>query len=69
MPAFLVSPLAKIAFSALGAGVAVRWAMREIRRINDELERVRKMASADAIDRHAFPTLRRDPQSGQWRVM
>jgi hypothetical protein len=68
MPAFLISPFAKIALGVLGAGVVIHWAARELRRINTELDRVRAMATADSIDRGAFPTLRRDPETGYWRV-
>ncbi|HEY2186901.1 MAG TPA: hypothetical protein VGH39_18080 [Xanthobacteraceae bacterium] len=67
MPAFLISPIAKIAAGVLGAGVVIHWAAREIRRINAELERIR--ATPDSIDRRALPTLRRDPRTGEWRVM
>ena len=66
MPAFLMSPLVKIAFGVFGAGVVIHWAAREVRRINDELERLR---ATDPIDRRAFPTLRRDPRTNEWRVM
>ncbi len=69
MPAFLVSPFVKAALSVLGAGMVIHWAAREVRRINDELERIRARSTADAIDRRAFPTLRHDPRTGQWRVM
>jgi hypothetical protein len=53
----------------LGAGVVIHWAAREVRRINDELERLRARSATDAIDRRAFPTLRRDPRTNEWRVM
>jgi hypothetical protein len=69
MPAFLMSPLVKIAFGVLGAGVVIHWAAREVRRINDELDRLKARSAADAIDRRAFPTLRRDPHTNEWRVM
>ena len=69
MPAFLMSPLVKIAFGVLGAGVVIYWAAREVRRINDELDRLKARSAADAIDRRAFPTLRRDPHTNEWRVM
>ncbi|HEY7245911.1 MAG TPA: hypothetical protein VH678_18735 [Xanthobacteraceae bacterium] len=69
MPAFLVSPFVKIALGALGAGMVIHWAAREVRRINDELERIRAKSPADPIDRRAFPTLRHDPRTGLWRVM
>jgi hypothetical protein len=68
MPPIVFSSIAKVALGMLGAGAVVHWMNKEIRRINDELERVRTGASADAGPRRTFPTLRRDPQSGEWRV-
>jgi hypothetical protein len=67
MAAFLV-PLARVALGALGAGAMIHWAIREARRINAELDRVRNASDADAVPRSGYPTLRRDPQSGEWRV-
>ncbi len=69
MPAFLVSPFVKIAVGVLGAGMVIHWAAREVRRINDELERIRARSATDPIDRRALPTLRHDPRTGLWRVM
>jgi hypothetical protein len=64
MPPIVFAPLIKIALGALGAGAIVHWAVKEVRRINAELERVK---SASAIDRQSLPTLRRDPSTGEWR--
>ncbi|HEY7664958.1 MAG TPA: hypothetical protein VH934_17715 [Xanthobacteraceae bacterium] len=66
MPPFIVSPLIKIALGVLGAGAAVHWMVREVRRVNQELERVKTGA---AIDRQSLPTLRRDPRTGEFRPM
>jgi hypothetical protein len=68
MPPVVFSSIAKVALGVLGAGAAIHWLNKEIRRINDELERVRNGTPADARMRQTFPTLRRDPQSGEWRV-
>jgi hypothetical protein len=66
MPTFVIPPLVKFALGALGAGAIAAWAVKEFRRINDELER---MKTVDAVARRDLPTLRRDPRSGEWRVM
>ncbi|MPZ58222.1 MAG: hypothetical protein GEU91_17355 [Rhizobiales bacterium] len=58
-----VPPLMVLA--ALGAVVIGRWAVREYRRINTELD-ARKMAR-EPVDRWRLPTLRRDPVSGEYR--
>ena len=68
MPPVIFASIAKVALGALGAGAVIHWLNKEIRRINDELERVRSGASAEGAKRQTFPTLRRDPQSGEWRV-
>jgi hypothetical protein len=68
MPPFLIPSVVKFAVGALGAGVIAHWMMKELRRINDELDRAAKAASIDPIAREALPTLRRDPRTGDWRV-
>jgi hypothetical protein len=65
MPPFLLSPLVKWALAALGGAMVVHWAVREARRVNDELERARRAAKIS--DREVMPTLRRDPVSGEYR--
>ena len=68
MSPVVFSSIAKVALGVLGAGAVIHWLNKEIRRINDELERVRAGTPADAGMRQTFPTLRRDPQSDEWRV-
>jgi hypothetical protein len=67
MPPFVISPWGRLALGAVGTGVVLRWVAREVRRINAELDRVK--AATDPALRPTFPTLRRDPRSGEWRVM
>ena len=66
MPPFLMSPLVKWTFVAVGGAVIVHWVVREARRINEELDRV-KRATVKASERRQYPTLRRDPASGEYR--
>jgi hypothetical protein len=68
MPPILIPPLARIALGALGAGAAIHWVAKELRRLNEEFERARSASAVDAAVRSTFPTLRRDPRSGEWRV-
>ena len=67
---FIIPPLVKLALGMLGAGVVVHWVSTEMRRVNDEIERVRAgSAPFDPAARRTLPTLRRDPRTGDWRVM
>jgi len=45
----------------------VRWCVREVRRINGELDHVRAQAAVEPIDRNALPKLKQDPKSGEYR--
>jgi hypothetical protein len=40
--------------------------VKEVRRVNAELDQVK--AGSDPAVRESFPTLRRDPRTGEWRV-
>lgn len=66
MPAFLLSPLVKWSLAALGGAMVVHWAVKEARRINDELNS-RRQVRVRVSDREDRPTLRRDPRTGEYR--
>jgi hypothetical protein len=66
MPAILFSPLVKWTFAAVGGAMVVQWAIKEARRINDELEAQRRVR-VRINDRENRPTLRRDPLTGEYR--
>ncbi|HEY2229821.1 MAG TPA: hypothetical protein VGI22_19190 [Xanthobacteraceae bacterium] len=68
MPPLVIPPLVKFALGAAGAAALVHWAVKEARRIGEELERI-KVQAIDPWRREALPTLRRDPATGEWRVM
>jgi hypothetical protein len=69
MPTFVISPLIKLALGALGAGAIAHWVVKEVRRINAEIDRMKAAPVADPVARQALPTLRRDPRTCEWRVM
>jgi hypothetical protein len=69
MPPVLVSPLVRIAIAAFGGAAAIHWVVKEVRRINEELDRVKAASAVDPAERQALPTLRRDPRTGDWRLM
>jgi ribosome-associated protein YbcJ (S4-like RNA binding protein) len=66
MPPILMSPLLKWTFVALGGAMAVHWVVKEVRRVNEELDARR--ATARIRDQERRPTLRRDPTSGEYRL-
>ncbi len=67
MPTFLLSPLVKWSLAALGGAMVVHWAIKEARRINEELEQARRV-KAKITDGENRPTLRRDPITGEYRL-
>ncbi len=69
MPTVVIPTVIKLALGALGAGAVIHWVVKEVRRINEELDRVKAAATIDPRTRQALPTLRRDPHTGDWRVM
>lgn len=67
MPPFVIPPLVKWALAAAGGAMVVHWVVREVRRINAELDR--EQALKVQIAKHRpLPTLRRDPASGEYRL-
>jgi hypothetical protein len=59
-------PVFALAFGLMGAAAVVRWCVKEVQRINAELDNVRG-ASLEPVDRGALPTLKRDPNTGEYR--
>jgi hypothetical protein len=66
MPHVLISPLLKWGFAALGGAMAIQWVVKEVRRVNEELEARRSRVRIR--DQEQRPTLRRDPLSGEYRL-
>lgn len=66
MEQFVIPPLVKWTLGALGAAVAVHWVVKEVRRVNEELDQAK--ARVRVADRKVYPTLRRDPHTGEYRV-
>jgi hypothetical protein len=62
MPAALA-----LALGMMGAAALVRWCLKEVHRVNAELDGVRRKVSVEPVDRAALPTLKRDPQTGEYR--
>ena len=62
----VISPLVKWTLVALGGAAAVHWVVKEVRRVNEELDRAKAMARVR--DQRRLPTLRRDPRTGIYRI-
>ena len=57
-------PVIAVALGLFGAAALVRWCVKEAHRVNAELDEVR---GAEPVDRGALPTLKRDPNTGEYR--
>jgi hypothetical protein len=62
MPAAIV-----FAVGLMGAAVVLRWYVKEVQRVNLDLDNVRARAGAAPVEREALPTLKRDPDTGEYR--
>jgi hypothetical protein len=60
-------PLIVFALGVMGATVVARWCVREARRVNTELDRMRAKATVEPFDRNALPKLKPDPRTGEYR--
>ena len=60
-------PLLAVTLGMVGAVALVRWCVKEVQRVNSELDGLRGQAPVDAVDPNALPTLKRDPKSGVYR--
>ncbi len=65
MPSILLSPLMKWTLAAAGGAMVVHWAVREVRRINEEIDQARRVRIADT---ERGKKLRRDPTTGEFRL-
>jgi hypothetical protein len=62
MPAALA-----FAVGLVGAAALVRWCVREVQRVNLDLDNLRGRAAVEPVDRETLPTLKRDPDTGEYR--
>jgi hypothetical protein len=69
MPPIAIPDAVKLVLGTIGAAAVVHWVVKEVRRINEELDRLKAAPVIEPVAREALPTLRRDPRSGEWRVM
>jgi hypothetical protein len=62
-----MQPLIVFALGVMGAAVVVRWCVREVHRVNSELDEMRAKASVEPLDRSTLPKLKPDPKTGEYR--
>ena len=67
MAPLAIPTLVKVALGAAGAAAVMHWVVKEVRRVGQELERI-KVRASDPFRRESLPTLRRDPTTGEWRI-
>jgi hypothetical protein len=60
-------PVIPAAALAIAATVGAKWAVREWRRINEELDRVQPKREHRDRETRDLPRLKRDPKTGEWR--
>jgi hypothetical protein len=60
-------PVLVLAVGLAGAAILVRWCVKEVERVNAELDDVRRRRPTEAVNRESLPTLKRDPDTGEYR--
>jgi hypothetical protein len=60
-------PVFALALGLTGTAVLVRWCVREVQRVNAELDALRRRPAPDHIDRDSLPKLKADPRTGEYR--
>ena len=60
-------PVIALALGVVGAAALVRWCVKEMQRVNAELDNVRERSAVEPVDRTTLPKLERDPVSGEYR--
>ena len=60
-------PVFVLALGLMGTAALVRWCVKEVQRVNADLDDVRTTSAVEPIDRGTLPTLTRDPASGEYR--
>jgi len=60
-------PVFAFALGLVGAAALVRWCVKEMQRVNAELDDVRARAAVEPVDRDTLPNLKRDPETGEYR--
>ncbi len=65
----VIIPAVVKGLAVIGGATVVGWFVKEVRRVNKELGRVTTKPAGEPVPHRELPTLRRDPDSGEWRVL
>ena len=60
-------PLIAVTLGLTGVAALARWCVKEMQRVNAELDGIRATSTVEPIDRRGLPTLKRDPRTGEYR--
>jgi hypothetical protein len=60
-------PVLALAFGVIGAAALARWCVKEVQRVNAELDSMRAQAPLEPVDRDTLPKLKPDPKTGEYR--
>jgi len=60
-------PVIAVALGLVGVAALARWCVKEMQRVNAELDNIRGVSAAEPVDRNHLQTLRRDPRTGEYR--
>jgi hypothetical protein len=60
-------PVIAVTLGLIGVTALVRWCVKESHRVNAELDDIRDEPAVGPVDRNGLPTLKRDPQTGEYR--
>lgn len=68
MPPFILPPLVKWTLSAFGVAAMAHWVVKEVRRLNAEVDDAEPMRVREPVRLQELPTLRRDPRTGEYHL-
>ena len=60
-------PVIAVTLGLMGVAALARWCVKEMQRVNAELDGIRATATVEPVNRNRLPTLRRDPRTGEYR--
>ena len=59
-------PVLALTLGIVGAAALARWCVKEVQRVNAAVKNPQR-PPFEPVDRNALPTLKRDPETGEYR--